>query len=408
MRMPGGIMTEKLYFEDSYVKEFTAEILNVIEKSDEFHIELDKTAFFPGGIAPFDVGEIAGSKISSVYEKDGIIYHVSNKKPIKIHKAKCSINWENRFHEMQKYLSYFILYSILSENFGCNILNFKIGNDSSLLEINKSLKNEEIEQLEIKINQIIFDRKEVVLIFPTKSQLKKSSFKKIKEINDNNLRIVSIEDMENSLCYGLLPKSTLEVQFIKIIKAENIKGNMNLEFLCGRNAIEDSLKKYKFSQNICKYMNSSEEDLLIKISNISSSYNNLLAENKILKSRIADFEVENIINTSEKIGEFKIVKNIFIKEDMNYITLLSSKLTNYEDIIVLYGLKTDDMAYLLFNCSKNIKILNMNELLKDAISLIDGRGGGRDFSAKGAGKGINNLESAMEYALNKVKNTLKT
>ncbi len=44
---------EKLYYHNQYEKTFTAEVLEVIEKNNEFHIKLDKTYFYPeGGGAP--------------------------------------------------------------------------------------------------------------------------------------------------------------------------------------------------------------------------------------------------------------------------------------------------------------------------------------------------------------------
>ncbi len=45
----------------------------------------------------------------------------------------------------------------------------------------------------------------------------------------------------------------------------------------------------------------------------------------------------------------------------------------------------------------------MNELLKDAITLIDGKGGGSSHQAQGGGKNNNNLEGALDYAINKIK-----
>ena len=40
-------MTEKLYYKDSYISEFSARVLSVTEVSDGYDIVLDKTAFFP-------------------------------------------------------------------------------------------------------------------------------------------------------------------------------------------------------------------------------------------------------------------------------------------------------------------------------------------------------------------------
>ena len=45
----------------------------------------------------------------------------------------------------------------------------------------------------------------------------------------------------------------------------------------------------------------------------------------------------------------------------------------------------------------------MNKLLKDAIKLIDGKGGGSKFTAQGGGKNNSNLESLMDYAIMKLE-----
>ena len=49
---------EKLYYIDQYIKEFTAEIVEALEVNNQFHVLLDKTAFFPGGGGQFcDLGK---------------------------------------------------------------------------------------------------------------------------------------------------------------------------------------------------------------------------------------------------------------------------------------------------------------------------------------------------------------
>ncbi len=45
----------------------------------------------------------------------------------------------------------------------------------------------------------------------------------------------------------------------------------------------------------------------------------------------------------------------------------------------------------------------MNNLLKDSIILVDGKGGGNTFLAQGGGKNNGNLESLLDYALLKIQ-----
>ncbi|MGL5868918.1 MAG: alanyl-tRNA editing protein AlaX-L, partial [Clostridium chrysemydis] len=51
--------------------------------------------------------------------------------------------------------------------------------------------------------------------------------------------------------------------------------------------------------------------------------------------------------------------------------------------------------------------IDMNILLKDAISLIDGRGGGSKFLSQGGGKNNNNLKGTLDYAFKKIENNIK-
>ncbi len=49
----------------------------------------------------------------------------------------------------------------------------------------------------------------------------------------------------------------------------------------------------------------------------------------------------------------------------------------------------------------------MGVLLKDAISLIDGKGGGSKVLAQGGGKNNGNLEATLDYAFMKIEKLYK-
>ena len=101
---------KKLYYEDQYLKEFTAEIICVIEKNNLYYVSLDKTAFFPGGGGQHcDLGYIDNHKVIDIVEENGEIYHVTQTKPIKIHRVNCKIDWDRRLDGMQQHLGQHVL-----------------------------------------------------------------------------------------------------------------------------------------------------------------------------------------------------------------------------------------------------------------------------------------------------------
>ena len=67
---------EQLYYENPYLKEFTANIIDAKEIDGKFHLILDNTAFFPGGGGQWcDTGKIGNLDVLEVYEKENSKLH---------------------------------------------------------------------------------------------------------------------------------------------------------------------------------------------------------------------------------------------------------------------------------------------------------------------------------------------
>jgi alanyl-tRNA synthetase len=400
---------EKLYYTNQYEREFTAEVVNIIEKDKEFHIELDKTYFYPeGGGQPCDTGSIEGIPVTMVYEENGVVYHVTSKKPIKLHKLKCSVQWERRLDNMQQHLGQHILSAAFMELFNGSTSSFHLGKELCTIDIDKILTEAQVDEAERLANKLISDNIKVEFLLPTKGELKKLPIRKAIPNTGEQIRIVKIGDLDYNPCCGLHFNSTVEVQLIKIKKWEKYKNSTRIEFLCGNRAVNYFITRDKFASTVCGTLKCSEGEALSRIEKLTEDLNNIIAENKNLKSQVADYEIEKVIENSDKINDITIVKSVYNNVDLKYLNLIGNKLTSFENVIALLALKKDETANLLFMCSKNLKAVSMNSLLKDAITLIDGKGGGSDFSAQGGGKNNNNLESTLDYAFMKVNQIINS
>ncbi|WP_142415528.1 alanyl-tRNA editing protein [Hathewaya massiliensis] len=398
---------QKLFYEDQYMKDFTAEVLNVKVIDDKFHVLLDKTAFFPGGGGqPCDLGFIEDHKVIDVYEEEDNIYHVLEKKPVKIHRVKCSIDWNRRIDGMQQHLGQHVLSGCFFKLFGKNTVGFHLGEEISTVDIESYLSENEIRKAEVLANNIIEEDLKVEFSFPSKSELKHINLRRALPKTDAPIRVVTIEDLDVNACCGVHPNSTLELRLIKIRRWEKHKNSTRIEFLSGRRAIEDSFKKDKFASELCTYLSANEEEAINAINNLSTELKNSINTNKKLKSELQTYQVKELIQNSIKIGKYTLIKEIFFDDDIKYISKLTSKLVENEDTIALMIVPSEEKANLIFACSKDMEKLNMNELLKDSISLIDGKGGGSKVLAQGAGKNNNNLQGVIDYAFMKIKNTL--
>lgn len=399
---------EKIYYNNQYIKEFTAEVIESKECDGTYHIQLDKTAFFPGGGGQHcDLGEIENIKVLDVYEEKGKIYHVLEKKLSKIYRVKGKIDWARREDGMHQHFGQHLLSGIFFKLFNANTVSVHFGKEISTVDIIGTLTEEQIREGEAFANKAIGDNLKVELFAPTKKELKGLKLRRDLPNTDEEIRIVKIEDLDITACCGVHPASTLDLRMIKIKKWEKNKGNTRLEFLAGKRAIEDSLKKDKFSNEICRYLNSNEEEAINGIKNLNEKLKVVLEEKKSLEEAVTDYERKEIIQNSEKVEGISIIKKVYDKENVKYISRLATKIIEESKAVVLFAVRNEERVNLVFASSKCIEEVNMGELLKDSISLIDGKGGGSKNLAQGAGKNNSNLDSTMDYAMNKIKKELK-
>lgn len=394
---------EKLYYKDQYTKDFVAELEDIQEKDDKFHIALDKTAFFPGGENQlYDLGYIEDEKVLQVYQEDNVIYHIVEKKPIKIHKLKCSIDWSRRKDNMDRGLGQHILAACLKEEFNFDVLDSKLKKDKVTLDIDGILDEDKIRRIEHSANMIIQDNLIVETLTPDKKELKKMSIKTSLG-SKGEIRVLKIGDLYTTVSNGIYPKSTLEVSMIKIISWEKLKDKTRIEYIIGRAAIEDSFNKDRFVRDMCKYLNSNEEEAIGGIKSLNDKLKETLDKNRKITEELSNYQVKEMVEFGEKIGNITIVRKIYDNEDIKYVNKIGTKIVENDSTIALLGAKVDDRVNLIFLASKDFKGISMNDLLKDSITLIDGKGGGSSHQAQGAGKNNSNLASTLDYAINKIK-----
>ncbi len=226
------MVTRKIFWEDSYKKEFDGKVLEIIENK----VILDQTCFYAtSGGQPNDIGEINGLKVIDVFYNNEDIVHVLEKGPeFKIGELVHGIiDWNRRYSIMRLHSAIHVISAVLVKNFG-NILftGSQIYPDKARMDFNlKKLDDEIVKFIEEKSNEIvkmnipiksrIIDKGEAEMNREFFRMLDTSHYEKY-----NILRIVEIEGLDAQLDGGTHVKSTNEIGIIKIIKREN-KGKNN-------------------------------------------------------------------------------------------------------------------------------------------------------------------------------------
>ena len=87
--------TLKLYYENAYISSFTANVVEITSAENGYDVVLDKTAFFPeeGGQSS-DRGYIGDVRVIHVYEKCGVIHHITDQ-AVTFGEKQCKIDLKN-------------------------------------------------------------------------------------------------------------------------------------------------------------------------------------------------------------------------------------------------------------------------------------------------------------------------
>lgn len=396
--------TEKLFYKDQYIKEFEGKVLEVTERDGKFHVFLDKTAFFPGGGGQAsDLGTLDGKEVIDVIEEGDKIAHILNEKIEEGKVVKGIIDWNRRHDGMQQHLAQHVLSGCFFSMFNVNTAGIHLGHDVSTVDIIGNVSEDMIKKAEKRANEVIKENHKVNFIMTDREKAQAMGLRRDLATDDNSIRVVQIEDLDINACCGVHPSNTLELQMIKIKGWVPHKGNTRIEFLAGDRAVSYALDRDNILSEICKKLNTADNEAINRINNLNNDYAEVLEEKKKLKNELSKYEVQNLINSAEKSNDFIIISKIYENEDMKYLNKLATSLTEENNRVVLFAVKGKDKANLLFAVSKNLKEKNMGALVKETLALIDGKGGGSPLIAQGGGKNVENLEKAMEYALEKVR-----
>ncbi len=234
-------MTERLYYNDSYLTAFQA---NVADASpDRRRVYLDRTAFYPSsGGQPHDLGTIDGIGVIDVVDEDGRIAHVLEA-PFEGIQAEGRIEWPRRFDHMQQHTGQHLLSAVLLDLFGAQTVGFHMGGESSTIDIARpALEPAEVRAALERANEIVFENRPVTIAFGHSSEdlgLRKPTAR------EGLVRIVSIERLDRTACGGTHVRATGEIGPIMIRKIEKMRGNVRLEFLCGMRAMRRAHADYE-------------------------------------------------------------------------------------------------------------------------------------------------------------------
>ncbi|MBE6852356.1 MAG: hypothetical protein E7505_02605 [Ruminococcus sp.] len=360
-------MTEKLYYKDAYLKEFTATVVSCIRTDNLYETELDMTAFFPeGGGQSSDTGYIDDSFVSDVREKDGKIIHLTDR-AFDYGTVVCGkINWDRRFRNMQNHSGEHIVSGLIHSSFGYNNVGFHIGSNGVTVDIDHELSEEDIRMIETEANTVVVSNTPVVAEFPTDDELEKMSYRSKLELTEN-VRIVTIGEYDTCACCAPHVSRTGEIGLIKILDTERYKGGTRIQMLCGFDALEDYNTRYRNTAEISALLSAKQPEVSEAVKRLAAELN----EEKRLKTEIKkELMALKLQGLKERDGNMCVFDD---KCDMNDLrAIVNEGIKKCKGICAAFsGSDKSGYKYVIASSSENI-----GKRASEINKALDGRGGG--------------------------------
>lgn len=237
--------TEKLYYKDGYMKEFTAEVVSCEKEKKGYRVVLDRTAFFPEGGGQFgDIGWIDDVRVLDTQEKEGIISHMTEA-PFEVGAhVTGKLDFAERFSRMQQHTGEHILSGIVHRLHGYDNVGFHLGAEVTTLDFNGELDEEQVREVEVLANQAVFDNIQVNILYPSKEELQTLEYRSKIEI-EGQVRIVDIPGIDRCACCAPHLTRTGEIGLIKILACDKHRGGCRMTMVSGMRALEDYRLKQK-------------------------------------------------------------------------------------------------------------------------------------------------------------------
>ena len=230
--------TEKLYYADPFLKEFTATVLDCQAGKNGYTVTLNRTAFYPeGGGQPADHGTLDGAAVTDVHEKNGVILHNVDR-AVEIGKTVAgAIDWARRFDHMQQHSGEHICSGLICGRYGCDNVGFHMGTDIVTIDFNADIPWEELLEIEGQANRYIQEDHPIDIQFHRGAELDAIDYRSKKPL-EGDVRIVAFPGADCCACCGTHVLRSGQVGLVKFLSVQKFREGVRIELLCGQRALD--------------------------------------------------------------------------------------------------------------------------------------------------------------------------
>ena len=367
-------MTEKLFYADPFLVEFTAQVLSCVPEGEGFAVTLDRTAFYPeGGGQNADHGVLGGAAVTHVKEKDGEILHLCDHPLTVGDTVSGAIDFPRRFDLMQQHSGEHIVSGILCGRYNCDNVGFHIGHDLVTIDFNASLTMEDVRQVEALANQYIWEDHPVDISYPTPEVLAALPYRSKKALT-GAVRIVTWPGADCCACCGTHVRRSGQVGLVKLLSCQKFREGVRIEMAAGGRAVQYCTEILDQNTHVSQLLSAKPTDT-------GAAVERLQKELYTLRGRVAALEEGDFARKAEEFsgkGDVLLLEGDMSSESVRKLCAAVME-TCGGRCAVFAGSNGQGYKYALGQEGGDLR-----SLVKELNGALQGRGGGKPNFAQGS------------------------
>jgi alanyl-tRNA synthetase len=398
-------MTRRLYYDDPFLTQFEARVVEVTTTEGRPSVVLDQTAFYPtSGGQPRDIGQVAGAPVVDAVEReDGAVLHIlAGDAPTVGNIVQGQVDAARRFDHMQQHTGQHILSQAFLQLWSAQTVGFHLSEEYSSIDLDRmpiAPPDRATAQAEELTNRVVFEDRPVQAWFPSDEELTALRLRKPATAHER-IRVVQVEGFDVSACGGTHVVRTGQIGLVVVRRWERYKGGLRVEFLCGGRALRD----YRFLSDTVRGL---AAELSVADSGLADTVRKRLTEaqedHRLAEARgeaLLDYEVRELAAAAEVHGDLRLIVRAYDGRSFEEVRRLALRLGEMPHVVALLATRSDKVQF-AFSRGPDLPH-DMGAVLRAACAVVGGKGGGRPHLAQGGGPDPSRLDEALAVAREQV------
>jgi len=379
--------TDRLYYHDSFLYDFDAQVIEALERQGKTAIVLDRTAFYPtSGGQVHDLGMLAANGKQIVItevadDENGRLLHFASEPLTVGTQVHGSVDAVRRRDHVQQHSGQHVLSAVFIRLFNMPTVSFHMGEESCTIDLETTgLSAAQTLKAELMANEVIAEDRPVSIRFVPLEEARQLGLRKLPPKQTGDLRLIDITDFDLTACGGTHVRATGQIGSILLRKIEKVKQGMRVEFVCGLRAVNTSRRDYATLTEAATLYSSHIHDVPQQVRKSLEEAKSAGKAQHTLLEELAELYAERLL--AQAAGSPRVITEFFPDSDAVFIKLLAQKLTAGKSNVVALLASGAGQPTLVFAQTPGQKS-NMGQLMKDAMAQLGGRGGGSTDMAQG-------------------------